>query len=77
MYYYQGAIAIVSLFSGQVILTLSDTYENTLISQNTTKNRTDELVASYRVTVACGLAFFVGVCQFLLVISTLKSHFFS
>jgi hypothetical protein len=47
---------------------MSDAYSKVLMQRNLTSNITDDLIASYKVNVACGLAFFVGVLEILMVI---------
>ena len=62
---FEGAIAIVSLFSGEIIENLGDDYKHTLI--NITANESDTMVMKYKIQVACALASFVGVLQLLIV----------
>lgn len=61
-----GAIAVISLLTGEVVLHMSNDYRDSLISQNLTSNTTDYLVNKYKVTVACSLASFVGIIQILM-----------
>jgi MFS superfamily sulfate permease-like transporter len=60
-----GAIAVVSLFSGNIIESLGDDYKHSLV--NVTTNQSDALVMKYKIEVACALASFVGVLQLLMV----------
>jgi hypothetical protein len=55
------------LLTGEIVQDMSDEYSSLLSQQNLTNNMTIELIANYKVTVACTLAFFVGIIQFIMV----------
>lgn len=72
----KGAISVVGLISGEVIQDMSDEYSSSLMQQNFTKNMTNGLINDYKVSVACTLALFVGIVQFIMVFfSEIKIYF--
>lgn len=67
---FKGAIAVISLLSGEVIQNMSDDYAKKLIPRNeTTSNSSDYThdILKYKVIVACSLSFFVGMLQIIMV----------
>ena len=61
----KGAIALVSLLSGETIDQMARNYDMKVNTQ-TFSNNTDDLVYQYRVSVACSLSLLVGLIQWLM-----------